>query len=84
MLYHLLVFLFHLDAQQVWSFHFKWYVLLLHLTYQFLFEAGYSVSPDIEAWRIALVYTIANVWQFEHKNFKWSSRLEFGNRDFVY
>jgi len=40
-----------------------------------LFEAGYSVSPNTEAWRMALVYTVANVWQSEHKISKWSSRL---------
>jgi len=31
-----------------------------------------------------LVYAVANIWQFEHKNSKWSSRLAFGNRDLVY
>jgi len=48
-----------------------------------LFEAGYSVSPNVEAWRLSLVYTVANVWQFEHRISKWSSRLAFGNRDLV-
>jgi len=33
---------------------------------------------------MAMVYTFVNVWQFEHKNSKWSSRLAFGNRDIVY
>ena len=35
-----------------------------------LFEAGYSVSPNTEVRRMALLYTVANVWQFEHKNSK--------------
>jgi len=48
------------------------------------FEAGYSVPPNIEARRIALVCTVANVWQFEHKNSIRSSRLAFDNRDLVY
>ena len=38
------------------------------------------VSPNIEAWRMMLVYTVANIWQFEHKNSKWSSRVALGNK----
>jgi len=86
MLFHLLVLLFNRHSMQSMCavFHFKWYVLLLYLTYHPFFEAGYSVSPNIKAWRTALVYTVANIWQFEHKNSKWSTRFAFGNRDLVY
>ena len=51
MLFHLLVLLFNRHSMQSMCavFHFKWYVLLLYLTYHPFFEAGYSVSPNIKA-----------------------------------
>jgi hypothetical protein len=41
------------------------------------------VSQNILGWRIEVVYTVANVWQFQHKYAKWSGRLAIGNRDLV-
>ena len=53
MLFHLLVLFFNRHWTQsmcaVFFLYFKWYVLLLYLTYHPFFEAGYSVSSNTEA-----------------------------------